>query len=257
MLCVSLGIIYVDKRKIEQEVSDAIRSVSLCTHHVFPPGTAADDPEGKGDRGRRCGAKGRHIPGDQYLYVLLHKPKGYVSSADEPGQKSVLELVPPELCRKDLRPVGRLDKDSTGMLLLTDDGQLAHQVIAARSHVAKYYHIVLARPWEDGYAEKMAEGMVLADGAQCLPAKAAPVEGTDREALICLHEGKYHQVRRMFAAAGNHVAELARIAMGGLEMPQDLEIGTCCVLSEKDVQKMLNCETNFASLLQTLKKHSS
>ena len=103
----------------------------------------------------------------------------------------------------------------------------------------------------------MAEGMVLADGAQCLPAKAAPVEGTDREALICLHEGKYHQVRRMFAAAGNHVAELARIAMGGLEMPQDLEIGTCCVLSEKDVQKMLNCETNFASLLQTLKKHSS
>ena len=78
---------------------------------------------------------GRHIPGDQYLYVLLHKPKGYVSSADEPGQKSVLELVPPELCRKDLRPVGRLDKDSTGMLLLTDDGQLAHQVIAARSHV--------------------------------------------------------------------------------------------------------------------------
>lgn len=200
---------------------------------------------------------GRHIPGDQYLYVLLHKPKGYVSSADEPGQKSVLELVPPELCRKDLRPVGRLDKDSTGMLLLTDDGQLAHQVIAARSHVAKYYHIVLARPWEDGYAEKMAEGMVLADGAQCLPAKAAPVEGTDREALICLHEGKYHQVRRMFAAAGNHVAELARIAMGGLEMPQDLEIGTCCVLSEKDVQKMLNCETNFASLLQTLKKHSS
>ena len=100
---------------------------------------------------------GREICGDQYLYVLLHKPKGYVSSADEPGQKSVLELVPPELCRKDLRPVGRLDKDSTGMLLLTDDGQLAHQVIAARSHVAKYYHIVLARPWEGGYAEKMAE----------------------------------------------------------------------------------------------------
>ena len=229
MLCVSLGIIYVDKRKIEQEVSDAIRSVSLCTHHVFPPGTAADDPEGKGDRGRRCGAKGRpaRTAGREHRLSerQLHKPKGYVSSADEPGQKSVLELVPPELCRKDLRPVGRLDKDSTGMLLLTDDGQLAHQVIAARSHVAKYYHIVLARPWEDGYAEKMAEGMVLADGAQCLPAKAAP--------------------------------ELARIAMGGLEMPQDLEIGTCCVLSEKDVQKMLNCETNFASLLQTLKKHSS
>ena len=84
--------------------------------------------------------------------------------------------------------------------------------------MAKYYHIVLASPLGGRLCGKMAEGMVLADGAQCLPAKAAPVEGTDREALICLHEGKYHQVRRMFAAAGNHVAELARIAMGGLEM---------------------------------------
>lgn len=199
----------------------------------------------------------RHIPGDLYLYVLLHKPKGYVSSADEPGQKSVLELVPPELCRKDLRPVGRLDKDSTGMLLLTDDGQLAHQIIAARSHAAKYYHIVLARPWEEFYAEKMAQGIVLADGAQCLPAKAALVPGTDREALVCLHEGKYHQVRRMFAAMGNHVSELERIAIGGLEIPQNMEIGSCIVLSEKDVQKMLKCESDFASLLQTLQRHSS
>ena len=129
---------------------------------------------------------GREICGDQYRYVLLHKPKGYVSSADEAGQKSVLELVPPELCRKDLRPVGRLDKDSTGMLLLTDDGQLAHQVIAARGHVAKYYHIVLARPWEDGYLQPLEQGITLADGAQCLPAKAAPVPDTDREAIVCM-----------------------------------------------------------------------
>lgn len=200
---------------------------------------------------------GREICGDQYLYVLLHKPKGYVSSADEAGQKSVLELVPPELCRKDLRPVGRLDKDSTGMLLLTDDGQLAHQVIAARGHVAKYYHIVLARPWEDGYLQSLEQGITLADGAQCLPAKAAPVPDTDREALICLHEGKYHQVRRMFAALGNHVSELARVAMGGLLLPPELPLGACCVLSEKDVQKLLKCETDFASLLQTLQSHSS
>ena len=193
----------------------------------------------------------------RFTYVLLHKPKGYVSSADEAGQKSVLELVPPELCRKDLRPVGRLDKDSTGMLLLTDDGQLAHQVIAARGHVAKYYHIVLARPWEDGYLQPLEQGITLADGAQCLPAKAAPVPDTDREALICLHEGKYHQVRRMFAALGNHVSELARVAMGGLLLPPELPLGACCVLSEKDVQKLLKCETDFASLLQTLQSHSS
>lgn len=200
---------------------------------------------------------GKPVPGDLYLYVLLHKPKDYVSSADEPGQHSVMELVPPELCRKNLRPVGRLDKDSTGMLLLTDDGQLAHQVIAARSHVAKYYHIVLARPWEDAYAEQMAAGMTLADGAHCMPAHAARVPGTEKEALICLHEGKYHQVRRMFAAVGNHVSELARVAIGGLLLPSDLPQGDCAVLKEKDVQKMLKCETDFASLLQMIQRSSS
>jgi len=129
-------------------------------------------------------------------------------------------------------------------------------VIAARGHVAKYYHIVLARPWEDGYLQPLEQGITLADGAQCLPAKAAPVPDTDREALICLHEGKYHQVRRMFAALGNHVSELARVAMGGLLLPPELPLGACCVLSEKDVQKLLKCETDFASLLQTLQSHS-
>lgn len=200
---------------------------------------------------------GKPVSGDQYLYVLLHKPKGYVSSADEPGQHSVMELVPPEMCRKELRPVGRLDKDSTGMLLLTDDGQLAHQVIAARSHVAKYYRITLARPWEDGYAAQIAAGITLADGAQCMPAQAALVPGTTCEALICLHEGKYHQVRRMFAAMGNHVSELERVALGGLLLPSDLVLGDCILLSEKDVQKMLKYETNFADLLQTLQASSS
>ncbi|WP_298483628.1 pseudouridine synthase [uncultured Ruminococcus sp.] len=200
---------------------------------------------------------GKHVSGDQYLYVLLHKPKGYVTSTDEPGQHTVMELIPPEMCRKELCPVGRLDKDSTGMLLLTDDGQLAHQVIAARSHVAKYYRITLARPWEDDYAPQIAAGITLADGAQCMPAQAALVPGTTHEVLICLHEGKYHQVRRMFAALGNHVSELERVALGGLLLPPDLALGDCILLSEKDVQKMLKCETDFASLLQTHQRSSS
>ena len=210
----------------------------------------------KPEQNRVC-LNGKHVPGDTYLYVLLNKPKGYVSSADEPGQHSVLELVPPELSRKDLRPVGRLDKDSTGMLLLTDDGQLAHQIIAVRSHVAKYYHVKLARPWQDWYAEKAAQGMILRDGAHCQPAMAAKIPGTENEAMICLHEGKYHQVRRMFAAMGNHVAELERVAMGGIEMPVDLKLGSCQILLEKDIQKILKCETDFAKLLQSRQKVSS
>ncbi len=205
----------------------------------------------------RITLNGIFISGDQYLYVLLNKPKGYVTSMHEKGQCTVMELVPPELCRKELRPVGRLDKDSTGMLLLTDDGQLAHQIIAARSHTAKFYRITLARPWEDSYTEQIAAGITLADGAQCLPAKAQRIPGTEREALICLREGKYHQVRRMFAAMGNHVAELERVAMGGLELPPELAGGTCKMLSQKDVQKLLEHECDFSRLLQSGSRNSS
>lgn len=204
----------------------------------------------KPEENRVC-LMGEHVPGDTYLYVLLNKPKGYVCSADEPGQHSVLELIPPALLRKNLRPVGRLDKDSTGMLLLTDDGQTAHQIISVRSHAAKFYRIVLARPWEDSYAAQIASGMVLRDGTQCMPAQAALVPGTQREALILLREGKYHQVRRMFAAMGNHVEELERVAIGGLVLPSDLPLGGCQVLLHKDVQKMLKYEADFANLLQT------
>lgn len=192
------------------------------------------------------------VPGDPYLYVLLNKPEGYVTSVHEPGQHTVLELVPAALRRKALAPVGRLDKASTGMLLLTDDGQLSHQLTAARSHSAKYYRIRLARPWEDSYREQVAAGITLADGAVCLPALAEPVPGTSDEALICLHEGKYHQVRRMFAAMGNHVEALSRIAIGGFSLPDSLPLGGCMVLEEKDVQKMLNQESSFSDLLQTL-----
>lgn len=182
---------------------------------------------------------GAVVPGDTYLYVLLHKPKGYVCSANEPGQHSVLELVPPSLSRKALQPVGRLDKDSTGMLLLTDDGQLSHQITASRSHAEKYYIVVLARPWEPYYAERFAQGITLSDGEQCLPARAVFIPGTDNQVLVCLHEGKYHQVRRMMAALGNHVSDLCRVAIGGLTLPPDLACGDCQLLYDEDVQKIL------------------
>ncbi len=200
---------------------------------------------------------GTAISGDRYLYVLLHKPKGYVTSLHEPGQKTVMDLIPLELCRKDLCPVGRLDKDSTGMLLLTDDGQLAHQIMAVRRHTAKFYRVTLARPWEDTYREQIAAGITLADGIRCQPAQAEKVPGTDRDALICLREGKYHQVRRMFAAMGNHVEDLERVAMGGLKLPADLPVGKCRTLCQKDVQKLVKEEIEFAELLQNCREVSS
>lgn len=195
---------------------------------------------------------GAQIPSDKYLYILLNKPRGYVCSASEPGQNLAVNLIPLTLRRKDLQPVGRLDKDSTGMLLFTNDGQLSHQLISTRSHAKKYYHVRLARPWADTYADAIAAGITLRDGAQCLPAYARPIPGRPREMLICLEEGKYHQVRRMMAALGNHVSDLSRVAIGGFPMPQDLPEGRCQVLDISDVQKILQKESDFSALLQKL-----
>lgn len=135
-------------------------------------------------------------PAESCYCLLLNKPLGYVCAVTDATEKTVMELIPPELQRKGLFPVGRLDKDTSGMLLLTNDGAFSHALLAPKRHVPKYYRMQLARPYEESYAQQLAEGLVLADGTHCLPAEILPVLNTDRMAVICLHEGKYHQVRR-------------------------------------------------------------
>lgn len=201
--------------------------------------------------------EGKKIDTEEFIYVLMNKPKGYVTSLNEPGQKSVMELIPEEYYRKALAPVGRLDKDSTGLLLFTDDGQFAHQMLSVKGHVNKYYKVTLARPWEEEYAQRLQQGLVLSDGTECLSAQAEKIPGTERQALICLREGKYHEVRRMFAALGNHVEELDRVAIGGLCVDEFLTIGLCKMLKNQDIQKILENQVNFSSLLQSLSFTSS
>lgn len=176
--------------------------------------------------------QGKPVTADTFCYcLLLHKPLGYVCAVTDATEKTVMELIPPDLQRKGLFPVGRLDKDTTGLLLLTNDGAFSHALLAPRRHIPKYYWMQLARPYEVQYAEQLAAGLTLADGTHCLPAEILPIPNTEREAVICLQEGKYHQVRRMMAAVGNHVEQLQRIAMGGLCLPSDLLPGDCVPLT--------------------------
>lgn len=191
------------------------------------------------------------------LTVMLHKPAGYVSATEDRSERTVLELLPQELRGQGLFPVGRLDKDTTGLLLLTNDGALAHRLTAPKKHVPKFYIAELARPFEEGYRVLFASGMTLGNGETCLPAETAAVTEDGLKALVCLHEGKYHQVKRMFAAAGNHVEKLHRIGMGDLFLPEDLPAGETFVLIDKDLYKVLKSETEFSALLQNLKKCSS
>lgn len=156
--------------------------------------------------------------------VLLHKPAGYECSARPKHWPSVLSLLPGPLRTRGLQPVGRLDQDTTGALLLTDDGALIHRLTHPRRHVPKVYEVQTARPVEPRQIDALLAGVVLDDDPQ--PVRAAAAEATGVQALrLVLTEGKYHQVKRMVAAAGNHVEALHRSRIGAIELPPDLKPG--------------------------------
>ena len=181
---------------------------------------------------------GNIIKPDRFKYLLLNKPDGYVCSTDEHDGPTVMELIPPEWRTKNMFPAGRLDKDSLGALLITDDGELAHRMLSPKKHIPKIYIVKLANPFQSKYIDLFANGITLLDGYQCLPAKVCNVESSEKLAFIEINEGKYHQVKRMFAAAGNHVEVLMRVSVGGVVLPEKLAIGQCMELLHKDVENL-------------------
>lgn len=166
------------------------------------------------------------------VVFLLHKPRGYVTSTDERGEHTVMELIPEALRKQGAMPVGRLDKDTEGLLLFTNDGQLAHRLIAPKSAVIKTYYAEHDGAASESDCAAFAEGIELADGTKCLPAKLEILE--QGKCLVSVQEGKYHQVRRMLASRGLPVTYLKRLSVGGLTLG-DLPLGKIRELSAEEV----------------------
>ena len=205
---------------------------------VLVDGAPAAGPEQKLDRERACvQVDGEALELREFTYVMLYKPAGVLSATEDARQRTVLDLLPPALRRQGLSPVGRLDKDSEGLLLLTNDGALAHRLLAPKRHVDKVYSIRTDRPLGPADAEAFASGMVLEDGTVCLPARLEPL-GDGREALVTLHEGKFHQIKRMAACRGSAVCYLKRIAMGPLRLDEGLEKGEFRPLTAEEVAEI-------------------
>lgn len=174
----------------------------------------------------------------QYLYIMLNKPQGVVCSTKDGDSPTVLDIIPDEYRREGMFPAGRLDKDTEGFVLLTDDGALSHKMLSPKSHVPKTYFVRLEKPWKDDYAEKFSQGMTIDGGDVCLPAEFEAGEKPN-ECTLVLHEGKFHQVKRMFQKLGNKVIYLKRVKIGGLPLDPDLELGKCLEIMHKDVEKLL------------------
>lgn len=168
----------------------------------------------------------------RFHYYLLDKPTGLITASRDRNAETVLDLFAPEIRKQGIFPVGRLDKDTSGLLLLTDDGDFAHRVISPGRKVSKVYRAKVEGILRPETAALFREGIVLKDGTVCLPAELQILSG--QECLVTVQEGKYHQVRRMLAAAGNPVSALRRIRIGGLSLSEDSQQGTWRELSEEE-----------------------
>lgn len=175
----------------------------------------------------------------KHIYIMLNKPQGIVSASNSKSERTVVDLVPDTLFRSGLFPAGRLDKDTVGFVLITDDGDFAHRILSPKNHIVKTYEVRLAQALTEEQKEMIEDGIVLADGTACKESRVEILEDTCTPLVqIQICEGKYHQIKRMFAAAGNKVTFLKRTKMGNLCLDEALPAGECREITPEELLKI-------------------
>ena len=201
---------------------------------VTVDGAEVRDPEQKIEAAARLALGGTAADGGQKIYIMMNKPSGILCASRDASRETVVDLVPQGLKRKDLFPVGRLDKDTTGLLLITNDGDWAHRIVSPAHHVAKTYTVTLDGAVTDEAVKGFSEGVRLADGELCKPALLEPTESA-HIARVTLREGKYHQIKRMFGVYGLGVDALHRESVGNLLLDGSLDSGECRALKADEI----------------------
>lgn len=182
---------------------------------------------------------GQAVGAEKYIYIMMNKPAGVVSATEDKREKTVLDILPEELKRPRLFPAGRLDKDTEGLLIITNDGDFAHRMLSPKKHVEKQYIAELDGEITEETVRKFEDGIVLSDGTKCMPAKLKNGLNSDKNVgVVTIFEGKFHQVKRMFAACGLKVVHLQRISIGNLYLDSKLPIGSCKSLTNLEINQI-------------------
>lgn len=202
-----------------KEAKALVKAGRVRVAGVLPQG-----PEDKITPGTPVTVDGRPVEVETFTYLMLHKPAGVISATEDAREKTVLDLLPRDLRCRRLFPVGRLDKDTEGLLLLTNDGALSHQLLSPARHVEKVYYVEVEGQLEEDDQAAFRRGIILKDGTVCRPAVLTVLEDACH-GLVTLKEGKYHQVRRMLAARGKPVTYLKRLSMGPITLDPGLPPG--------------------------------
>lgn len=174
--------------------------------------------------------------GEKYIYIMMNKPAGVVSATEDKRDKTVIDILPDQLKRRGLFPAGRLDKDTEGLLIITNDGELAHRMLSPKKHVEKRYVATVDGEINDVIIKRFERGIELSDGYKCMPAKLELMTKNDNGiGTVTICEGKFHQVKRMFSACGLNIVHLQRISIGNLYLDSNLPIGDCKTLTNLEI----------------------
>lgn len=177
----------------------------------------------------------------KYLYIMMNKPQGVLSASNDKNAQTVIDLLPDDLRRRGLFPAGRLDKDTTGLMIITDDGDFAHRMLSPKSGIYKTYNAILDKPLSDDGQKSLESGVILNDGTAYKPAVIVFNKENDRsDVLIRITEGKFHEVKRMFQSVGCEVTALKRLSIGGLSLDEKLQAGECRLLTDAEKKSVFS-----------------
>ncbi len=210
-------------------------------------GVVVNDSATKASYSDEICVNGQKLFQTKFTYIMLNKPKGVVSASNDKRDKTVVDILPDELKRKNLFPAGRLDKDTVGFCLITDDGDFAHKILSPTNHVTKTYIAMLSNDVNYEEAKKgFWNGIVLADGTVLLSAVLEKLETGDKPVYkVVIKEGKYHQVKRMFLSYGAEVVELKRVAIGGLPLDNSLKEGEARLITDNELKAIVKNDEKF------------
>lgn len=203
---------------------------------VSVDGKTVKSPNDKADeKNSRIICQGKSVEYSEFVYIMMNKPKGVISATEDGSEKTVVDILPKEMKRKNLFPAGRLDKDTTGFMLITDDGEFAHRILSPKNHIPKTYAVTLDKPFDDNVIKAFEKGIELKNDT-CMPAEIISASEDNKKAIVNIKQGMYHQIKRMFGKFGLEVVELDRIKMGGLELDKTLGRGECRYLTEDELR---------------------
>lgn len=214
------------------ESSKLIRSGAVCVN-----GVSIKNPASKADGNADViTINSQRFIYKKHIYIMMNKPEGVISASDSPNDRTVIDLLPDELKRPGLFPAGRLDRDTTGFMLITDDGDFAHRILSPKRHVSKTYRVTLREDITEDEAEMIRTGLML-NGEKLLPAKVKKLDG-EHVYEVVLKEGRYHQIKRMFARLSNEVVALERTAMGNLTLDIALKRGDAREMTAEEITQV-------------------